>query len=97
MFGWSPETWGDFGVVGILVVIVFLTALALTRGWIVPGPFHKEIIAAKDRELERANERSTKDAETIQVQAQTIADKNAIESVTTHLLQSFRESIERGA
>ena len=30
MFGWSPETWGDFGVVGILVVIVFLTALALT-------------------------------------------------------------------
>jgi hypothetical protein len=97
MPAWSPETWGDFSVVGVVVFIAILLWVGIAREWIIPGPAHRAIVASKDDELKRADARSTKDAETIHIQAQTIAEKNAVEAVTTHLLQSFRESVERGA
>lgn len=103
MPNWSPESWNSFGVVGLVVAMGFLTFLALSRGWIVLGPAHREIVAgkdselaSKDRELDRADARANKDAETINVQAQTIANNTAIQSLATHMLSSFREAAERG-
>ncbi|MGB0971623.1 MAG: hypothetical protein ACPGVG_11765 [Mycobacterium sp.] len=97
MPNWSPDVWDDFSVVGIAVAVAVATVFLVASGRLIPRSVHREVIAAKDRQLNNADTRAAKDADTIAVQAQAIAEKNAIESVTTHMLQSFREATERGS
>lgn len=81
---WSPETWGDFGVVGIVVVIGFLFTLALVREWIVIGRYHRDVVGRLDK-------RADKDAESIQTLSMALTEKNATEEATTRILASVRE------
>lgn len=101
---WSPATWGEFSLSGLIIFIAAVFFLALAREWIVPGPAHRGRIADKDAELERKEreinyyrESSTEKDKTIQVQATSLAEKNAVEILNTRLLQSVRESVERGS
>ena len=88
---WSPALWDDFSIVGLLIAALVFHFMAYMRGWLVPGKHHREIIDARDRELEQANARSKEDAETIRIQAATIAEKNSSEDATARILASLRE------
>lgn len=89
----DPAVWNDIGVVGFLVTFAVFHFLAYMRGWLVPGRHHREIVEARDRELEQAGVRAKEDAETIRIQAATIADKNATEDATTRILAALREAM----
>lgn len=91
---WSPETWNSFGVVGLVVMMGFLTFTSLIRGWIVLGTHHQEIVQAKDDAIRINKERANIDAETMREQAKVIAEKNSVESINIKLLQSIREMVE---
>ena len=91
----NPTLWNNISVVGVIVAVAVYHITAYMRGWWVPGKYHREMLAIKDRQLDAADVRSAKDAETMHVQAQTIADSNARDVATTHLLQSVRELAER--
>lgn len=91
--GWSPAAINDLSKVGFLLVLVVLTTVALSRGWVVLGPYHRELMAMKDKELQKADVRAAKDAETIAIQAQTIADKNASEAAAEAMIKAFRDSV----
>ena len=88
---WAPERWDDFSIIGLLIFGAMFHFTAYMRGWLVPGKHHREIIDARDRELEQANARSKEDAETIRIQAATIAEKNSSEDATARILASLRE------
>ena len=92
---WAPERWDDFSIVGLLIAAVVFHFMAYMRGWLVPGRHHREIIDARDRELEQANARSREDAETIRIQAATIAEKNSSEDATVRILAALREVIAK--
>ncbi|MCK0174817.1 hypothetical protein [Mycolicibacterium sp. F2034L] len=89
--GLTPEAWNGVGVVTVLILVVAYHAIAYIRGWLVPGRHHREIVAAQDLRLAAADDRDKANAETIRIQAQTIAEKNAVELTTAHLLESVRE------
>lgn len=92
---WSPESWDDFSIVGLLVFFVAAHFFAYLRGWIVPGTYHNEIVAARDREISELRERSKADAQTIHLQAQTMTKTTAAEDTATQLLAAVREIAER--
>lgn len=94
MNAWNPDTWNDVGIVAFMIVVFGLHALSFIRGWLVLGPSHKEIVAEKDRALEKANKLIEKLAEVNHVQAQTISENNARAQVTDHVLQSIRDVYE---
>lgn len=93
MTGWSPEAWGDFSVVGIVVAAGTAHMIAYIRGWLIPGRHHKEIVDSKDATISRLEEGRVKDAETIQIQAATISQRDNVEQTVTKMLKSFRESV----
>lgn len=82
---WSPETWDDFGVVGIVVFLGGLFYVSVIREWIVPGRYHRRLEA-----------RAEKDAETIETLSQALTENNAQHDTTTRLLESLRDSIRGG-
>jgi len=84
MPAWSPENWGDFSVVGIVVFTACFFILALVREWIVIGRYHRETIGRLDRRAET-------DAEAIHTLSKAITEKNATEEATTRILSSVRE------
>ena len=84
MPAWSPENWGDFSVVGIVVFVAVLFLWALTTERIVIGRYHRDVVGRLDR-------RADKDAETIQTLSTAITEKNATEEATTRILASVRE------
>ena len=81
---WTPETWGDFSVVGIVVIIAALFFWALVREWIVIGRYHRDVVGRLDK-------RADKDAESIQTLSMALTEKNATEEATTRILASVRE------
>lgn len=90
---WAPEHWDDFSTVGLLVFVVAFHFLAYLRRWIIPGSHHREIVDARDREIEQAQLRAKEDAETIRIQAATIAEKNAAEAATNRVLAALKEAM----
>lgn len=94
---WTPDVWDKIGVVTLLLLVVVYHAVAYVRGWLVPGRHHREIVAAQEGRIAVADELAKANAETIRIQTQTIAEKNAVELTTAHLLQSVRELAERKA
>lgn len=93
MTGWSPAAWGDFSVVGIVVVTAFLFLLSLQRGWLVLGTHHRETIDGYRRENDRLIDRSGKDAESIGTLSRAIVEKNAAEDATTRIMAAVHEMI----
>lgn len=87
---WNPALLDDFGVVGIAVFAAIGVVVAIVRGWVVPRTLHREIIAGKDAALAELRERAKVDAETIRLQAQTIASRDAVEDASIRLLQATR-------
>lgn len=93
---WNPALWDDFGVVGLVVAMGALLFVSLTRGWIVIGRYHREILEAKDSRIAAADVRAAKDAETIGTLSQAVIDKNATENATTRILAAFRDAVGGG-
>lgn len=93
MTGWTPDNWNDFTVVGVVVAGAFGHMVAYIRGWLIPGRHHKEIVDSKNETISRLEEGRVKDAETIQIQASTISNRDNVEETVTKLLKSFRESV----
>lgn len=91
----GPEVWDKVGVVGLIVFLAIFHLTAYLREWLVPGRHYKEMLEEKRAEIQRLSEAAGKAADTIQVQATTISEKNAAEAVTEHLMQSIRELAER--
>lgn len=91
---WTPEVWDRFSTVGLVLAGVFAHAVAYVRGWLIPGRHHREIVDARDREIEKLESRSADQDDTIKIQAETIRDKNAIEVVTKSLMQQIRALAE---
>ena len=92
---WAPEHWDDFSIVGLLIFIVGMHFLAYFRGWIVPGPHHREIVAARDRQIAGLEKRVEEDAKTIHVQAVANAKSTVGTDAAKQLLESVREIAER--
>lgn len=86
---WSPETWGDFSVVGIVVVMAALFFWALVREWIVIGRYHRDVVG-------RLDARAEKDAEAIHTLSLAITEKNATDDATTRILSALRQTIASG-
>lgn len=96
---WSPATWDDFGVVGLAVFMVLLLFFALKQEWIVLGSqhremsaFYKDIVATKDRTIERLEVRADEDSKAINTLTGALTEKNAVEQATKHLIEAFRET-----
>lgn len=96
MTGWSPDQWNDIGVVGLVPIAAVFAALALSRGWIVLGPYHKEIMSIKDDEIEQLRIRGIHDATAIDTLSKSMIDKNATEDAAVKLLAAFREAVAGG-
>lgn len=90
---WSPAAWNDVSVVGLLTLIVAAHAFALLRGWMVPGPHHREVMEAKDDALADAQARAIREEEINAKLTTALADKNAAEQANAHLLQAIRDAI----
>lgn len=89
---WNPEVLNGIGVVGISVLCTAGLAVSLVRGWLVPGRIHREVVAGKDSAIENYRERAVVDAETIRIQVEQSAKRDAVEVTTTRLLTAFRDA-----
>lgn len=96
MPNWSPDQWSDIGVVGLALFVMAFLAVALMRGWIVLGPYHKEIMSIKDDEISQLRQRGIHDATAIDTLSKSMVDKNAAEDATTKILAAFREAVAGG-
>ena len=98
MTGTVGAALGMIAAVGVMMIAAAMTTVAVmivvgvTRGWLVPRPLHREIIDGKNAALTELRERAKVDAETIRLQAQTIADRNAVEDTSIRMLQAFLEA-----
>lgn len=93
----SPADWDGLSKLGILVTLVGFHITAYMRNWLIPGRHHRELIDRQDAEIKDLKVRAAVDAETIQIQANTIAEKNAVEAASTALMKAFREAAEQSA
>lgn len=93
---WSPDQWNDFGLVGFALFIMAFLALALMRGWIVLGPYHREIVTIKDDEIKQLRVRGVHDATAIDTLSKSMVDKNAAEDATTKILAALRDVVASG-
>ena len=88
----NPAMWDNIGVVGIAVAVCFGIVFAVVRGYLVPRSLHREIVDGKNAALKDLRERGVEDAKTIMVQAQTIANKNAVEALAIRLSEATRNA-----
>ena len=93
---WSPDQWNDFGVVGFALFVMAFLSVALMRGWIVLGPYHREIVDIKDDEIDQLRKGGVHDATAIDTLSKSMVDKNAAEDATTKILAAFREAVSGG-
>ena len=93
MPAWSPAQWNDFGVVGFVLFVMAFLAVALMRGWLVLGPYHREIMSVKDDEIAELRKRGVHDANAIDTLSKSMVDKNATEDATTKILAAFRQAV----
>lgn len=81
-------------MVGIIVLMAIAVAVALVRGWIYPGPYHREIVKAKDEDLAESRRREAAKDDTIAIQAKTISENNINNQLVDHVLQAIRDAVE---
>lgn len=84
MTWWSADFWNNIGPVGLSVLACVFFVVALVRGWLVIGRYHRETV-------ERLDARAQKDAETIDVLSRTITEKVAEDQATTRILSAIRD------
>lgn len=77
--GWADALNG-LGVVGLCLLFV----IALTRGWIVIGKTHNDVVARYEKGRD-------KDAETILILSRAVTEQKATETATARILASIRE------
>jgi len=93
MPGWTPENWGDFSVVGIVVIVSAILYWSFITGRIVIGRYHREIVEGKDKVIDKQDARAITDTEIIRTLSQSLAEKNAQEDATTRILSAVREAV----
>lgn len=99
----NPELWNNLGAPAIAVIVATLFVVALTKGWLVPGSYHREMLGTKDRELtardkqiEKLQERGSEDSKTIALLAKSDSEKTATADATTRILAAIRDTISTG-
>ena len=97
----NPEVWDKVGVVSLAVLASVTFMVALVRGWIVPGRYHREVVADRDREIaelreanDKQREASDKQAETNNVLTRALMEKNVTDDTTAKVLISVRQALE---
>lgn len=93
---WSPDEWNGVGVVGLVLILGAYLTVALLRGWIVLGNYHREIVTIKNDEITQLRKRGEHDAAAIDTLSRSMVDKNAAEDATTKILAAFREAVAGG-
>lgn len=83
-------------MVSIVIMIAIFTAISLIRGWIILGPHHREVLAAKDDDINESRRREAVKDDTIAIQAKTISENNTNNQVIDHVLNAIREAVENG-
>lgn len=92
----TPDQLNDFGVVGFALFVMGFLTVALMRGWLVLGPYHREIVNIKNDEISQLRTRGIHDATAIDTLSKSMVDKNAAEDATTKILSAFREAVAGG-
>jgi uncharacterized ion transporter superfamily protein YfcC len=91
MASWlTPDVLNSIGVVTLL----FIGAIAVARGWIVPGGQHRETVAAKNDTINELRTRSLADQEVMRLQAQTVSNFEVAGQLQAHVLQAIRDVAE---
>lgn len=89
----SPSAWNGVGIVSFIIVVAAFAALALIRGWLVLGIHHREIVAEKDRAIDRMSARAAADQDSISSLAETVASYRVAGELQAHYLEAVREAI----
>ncbi len=85
------------GAPSLAVLICALFVVAITRGWIVPGRYHREVVADRDKEIAELRSESNTKSESLEVLTQTLLEKTATtEDVATKLLMAIHQALETG-
>ena len=93
---WSPAVWDDFSAVGLALFTCAAFIISIARGWLIPGRHHREIVEGKNAAIADLRESAKVDGDTINIQARTIAARDAVEDTATRLLEAFRDAAEGG-
>lgn len=86
----------DISVVGIAVLISGAFVLSLSRGWLVPGRYHREVVADRDAEIASLRGALEKATSSNNILTRTLLEKNATDDTTARLLVAFRAAVEGG-
>ncbi len=86
--------WSSIGAPGLAVSCAVMYMVALTRGWIVPGSYHREVVADRDKEISELRTENNTKGESNKVLTQALLEKTATEDVTTKLLVAVRQALE---
>ncbi len=93
--GWlSPEAWNGVGVVTLLVIFAIGHAVAFTRGWLVLGVHHREVVAGKDSTIERLEAGDAGKDRTIEKLSNAVSEFGVSGQIQAHLLESIKELAE---
>ncbi|MCP3811058.1 hypothetical protein NLX62_01685 [Mycobacteriaceae bacterium Msp059] len=84
----------DIGVVGIVVLMSGAFVVSLVRGWLVPGRYHREVIADRDAEIVSLRGALEKAANSNNILTRTLLEKNSNDDTTARLLVAFRAAVE---
>lgn len=93
MPAWSPAAWGDFSVVALAVFVMVMMYVGQTRGWIVFGPAHRDIIAAKDKTIEQLNTRSDRLEDSNAKLSDALARRTGADELAARLLAETRKAV----
>lgn len=84
MTWFSADFWNNLGPVGISILACAFFVVALVRGWLVIGRYHRDTIA-------RLDTRAEKDAETIALLSRTVTERQSEDQATTRILSTIRD------
>lgn len=87
----------DIGVVGLVVLMSGAFVVSLVRGWLVPGRYHREVIADRDAEIVSLRGALEKAANSNNILTRTLLEKNSTDDTTARLLVAFRAAVEGNA
>lgn len=93
MPAWSPETWGDFSVVGFAVFVTILLFVSQVRGWIVMGRNHREVVELKDQTISQQTIRADKAEDSNAKLAEALSKQTALSELATTLIAETRKAV----
>jgi hypothetical protein len=79
----TPGFWDDISSVGLAILACSLFILALVRGWVVIGKYHREVVT-------RLDARAEKDTETIALLSRAVTERAAEDQAMTRILNAIR-------